>query len=150
MMQVMFETLRFGEGEFDALIKGYYADTNAQEGITPLQMVWAFFRNLEAQDRLVIIGAREGAELLGFVMYMIVDHPQHGGMKHAMCNTLAVATKHRGKGIGSTLVEAAEVYFKTTKRVEVITHGFRPIYKVEPLFPKLGYYLAEQLYMKVL
>lgn len=149
-MQIMFESLATAEGEMDVLIKGYYADTNAQDGIPPLQMVWPFFRKLEAQDRLVVLGAREGAELLGFAMYMIVEHPQHGGMRQAMCNTLAVATKHRGKGIATQLVKAAEIYFRTTERVEAMIHGVRAIYNVEPLFPKLGFHAVETNYMKVL
>jgi len=148
-MQIMMETLALAESEMDALIKSYYADTTAQEGIPPLQMVWSFYRSLEDQGRLVIISARESAELIGFAMYMIMPHPQHGGLEHAMCNTLAVATKHRGKGVGTLLVESAEIYLRTTKAA-VMLHGFRAIYDVKPLFPKLGFTLTEQIYIKVL
>jgi predicted N-acetyltransferase YhbS len=149
-MQIMFETLRTAESEIDALVKSYFADTNAQDSQPPLQMVWPFYRNLEDKDRLVIVGAREGAELVGFVMYAIMDHPHHGGMKFALCDILAVATKHRGRGVGKTLVEAAEVYFRTTDRAEAIIHAFRVIYDTEPLFPKLGFQLIEKQYIKVL
>ena len=144
------EPLSRAVSEMNDLILGYYADTNAQEGIPPLRMDWAFFAALEKQDKLVIITAREHNVLLGFAMYMVVAHPQHGGMLSAMCNTLAVTTSQRGKGIGTQLVEAALSYFKATGSVKLIFHGHRSIYKVEPLFPKLGFHAVETNYMKVL
>lgn len=149
-MQIQMESLGTCVSDLSELILGYYADTNAQDGIPPLRMDWAFYANLEKQDRLVIITAREDEELLGFGMYMLVNHPQHGGMLTAIANTLGVATKHRGHGIGRQLVEAAEIYFRSATQVKMMVHGHRMIYKAEPLFPKLGFTLEEQIYIKVL
>jgi predicted N-acetyltransferase YhbS len=149
-MQIQLEALSVIQKEVAALIDGYYADTNAQDGIPPLNMDWPFFIKLEQGYRLVLFTAREDGELMGVNMYMLTQHPQHKGMTWAMCNTLAVATKHRGKGIGTMLVEAGMAYLKTRTDVKVVTHHFRTIYDAKPLFPKLGFDLAEHVYMKVL
>lgn len=148
-MQIMMETLAIAEPEMATLLEGYFADTNAQDDQPLLQMVWSFYRGLEDQDRLVVISAREDAEMIGFVMYVIMDHPHHGGMKTALCDILGVATKHRGKGVGTILVEAAEAYFRSTD-AGMMVHAYRTTYGVKPLFPKLGFELIEKLYMKVL
>ena len=68
---------------------------------------------------------------------------------YAVCNTLATKVGHRGKGIGTKLVKAAESYLKLY-HVHRIIHGYRTVYGTEPLFPKLGFKLIEQLYVKVI
>lgn len=149
-MQIQMEVLATCVSDLSDLVLGYYADTNAQDGIPPFKYDWAFYANMEKQDRLVIITTREDDKLLGFAMYLLVNHPHHGGLLTAMCDTLGVATAHRGKGIGKQLVEAAEIYFRTATEVKMMTHGHRAIYDVKPLFPKLDFILSEQLYIKVL
>ena len=149
-MQIQVEPLSLIQPEVAALIGGYYADTNAQDGIPQLDMDWPVFVDMERRYRLLLFTAREDDELLGVNMYMLVQHPQHKGMTWAMCNTLAVATKHRGKGIGTLLTEAGIAYLKSRTDAKVVTHNYRAIYDAEPLFPKLGFALAELVYMKVL
>ena len=149
-MQIQVESLSLVYKEVAELIDGYYADTNAQDGIPKLDMDWPFFIKLEQGYRLLLFTAREGGELLGVNMYMLSQHPQHKGMTCALCNTLAVATTHRGKGIGTQLTEAALVYLKTRTDVKMVVHHFRTIYDAVPLFPKLGFDLVEHVYMKVL
>lgn len=149
-MQIQVEPLSLVHKEVAALIDDYYADTNAQDGIPPLDMDWDFFIAMEQTYRLLLFTAREGEELLGVNMYMMTQHPQHKTKTCALCNTLAVATKHRGKGIGTQLTEAALAYFKQRTNVKMIIHNFRTIYDTKPLFPKLGFDLVEHVYMKVL
>ena len=130
------------------LIRDYWT-ADVQGGMPPLKMDWSYYGDLEKLGRLVIITAREDYDLLGFAMYLLSNHPQHGGMPIAFCNTLAVDTKHRGKGIGRQLVQAAEAYLRGTD-VKMMFHGYRTVYDAEPLFPKLGFDLIEHIYMKVL
>jgi GNAT superfamily N-acetyltransferase len=149
-MQIKMERLPDCAAEVNDLILGYYADTNAQDGIPPLKMDWAFFARLDAVDKLVLFTARIDRELVGVNMYMLSEHPQHAGMPCALCNTLAVATRHRGKGIGRVLVQEATDYFEKRPEKWMIVHHFRTIYDTVPLFPKLGFDLVEHVYMKVL
>jgi len=135
--------------EMNALILGYYEDTNAQEGIPPLKMDWVFYANLERQDKLCVLTYREDGVLIGFAMYILGNHPQHAGMPFALCNTLAVATKHRGKGIGTKLVEAAISHLRHLD-VKMMVHGHRTVYDARPLFPRLGFDLIEHIYMRML
>lgn len=148
-MQIKMEHLSDCAGEVNDLILAYYADTNAQDGIPPLKMDWAFFARLAAENKMVLFTARIGKELIGVNMYLLSPHPQHAGMPCALCNTLAVATAHRGKGIGRVLVEEGTAYFAKRPEEWMVIHHFRTIYDVEPLFPKLGFNLVEHVYMKV-
>jgi GNAT superfamily N-acetyltransferase len=148
-MKMRREFLYSCEPELDLMIADYYAKTNAPEGQPPLKMVWRVYRELEQKNALFIVTARDDNILLGFAMYLLLEHPQHGMMPYAFCNTLAVGVEHRGQGIATALVKDAEVRLKAIG-MEMIVHGHRMIYKVAPLFPKLGFSLIEQIYMKVL
>ena len=137
--------------ELDALIRDYFARTKAQEGIPPLRMNWKFYTDLAVANRLAVFTARtDDGALIGFAMYILGHHPQHGGMPFAMCNTLAVDVSHRNQGVGTLLVVAALAYFKDHMDIKMVMHGYRTIYDAEPLFPKLGFDLIEHIYMKVL
>ncbi len=149
-MQINKEQLVDTVMELDALIRDYYANTKAQEGIPSLRMNWKFYTDLAVAGRLVLFTARTDDEaLLGFAMYILGNHPQHAGMPFALCNTLAVAVSHRNQGIGTLLVEAAIAYFRTTD-VKMLVHGHRTVYDAAPLFPKLGFDLIEHIYMRMI
>lgn len=148
-MLIHSELLRLCVNEVADLIADYYARTNAQEGIPPLMIHWPFFLKLEKKHSLLLYTAREDTKLVGVNMYLLMLHPQHYGMKTAICNTLGVNPDYRGRGIATDLVKYAEKHL-VAYGVKMIVHGHRSIYKVEPLFPKLGFVETERMYTKVL
>lgn len=127
----------------------YYAATEASRGVPPLDFDWDFYMQLWVNDNLTLITARENEDLLGFVMYIVMFHPQYKTVLFATCNTLAVKPERRGMGIASKLVRAAEPFLKM-QGVKRVLHGARAVYDVEPLFPKLGFELHERYYSKVI
>lgn len=137
--------------EMNDLIRDYYKNTKASDDVPPLNFYWPHYLALEHQDKIVLVTARNGTDLWGFVFYIIADHPQYHGTIMALSNTLAVRPEHRSMGIGRMLMANAEPYLRDYK-VERILHGFRATYADEasPLFPKLGYEVHEIYYLKLL
>jgi GNAT superfamily N-acetyltransferase len=133
----------------DAILAEYFAATAAKVGIPALDMDWDFYAEAAQQGKFILITARENEELVGFVTYYVNNHPHHKTVMYAACDILAVKMAHRGKGIGTQLVKAAEPLLKMFY-VKRIVHASRTVYDVEPLFPKLGYSLVERSYMKVI
>lgn len=131
------------------MMHDYYATTEASRGVPPLDFDWDHYMLLWVNDKLTLITARENEELIGFVMYIVTFHPQYKSVLFATCNTLAVAPAHRGKGVATKLVKAAEPYLKM-QGVKYVMHGARAVYSAEPLFPKLGFELHERYYSKVI
>lgn len=132
-----------------AILLDYFKQTVAKEGIPPLDMDWDFYIESAKQDKFVLITARENEELVGFVTYYVNNHPHHKTVMFACCDILAVKLGHRGKGIGTKLVTAAEPLLKMFY-VKRVVHASRTVYDVEPLFPKLGFTLVEHNYMKAI
>jgi len=149
-LRIQCENLRPCIPEVDALIKDYYATTIASKGVPPVDFDWDFYMNLQMEDKLTLITARDDERnLLGFAMYIVMFHPQYKTTMYATCNTLAVKPECRGQGIGSKLVKASEAFLKMNS-VKYMMHGYRAVYEAEPLFKKLGFTLTEQFYVKEL
>lgn len=136
--------------EMDELLHDYFEKTIAKEGLPILNMDWRAYIELQRREHLILTTARDTrGRLLGFVMYYIYPHLHHKGFICAACDILAVRVEHRGRGIAQTLMEASEPLLKEHK-VRYITHQFRVCYDTAPLFPKMGYKLIEQGYLKEL
>jgi len=154
-MPVVIERTNLGPiwPEVKQLVIDHYADTPvAQEGIPPLDMDWNFFLNLEESGNLCFFTAREPeGSLVGINMYMVLYHPQHIGRLVAICNSLVTVHRYRGHGIGTSLIETALEHFETQTDVEMVTHGYRTVYKgAKPLFSRLGFTRAEETWTKLL
>lgn len=132
---------------FDAIVARYFEETEAKENVPPIDFDWQLYLAMEAQGALLFVSAVEKADLLGGVLYLVSPHPHHRTHIVGHCDTLAVDTRARGRGIGSGLVKAAEPLL-VARGVSIITHGFRHCYGAVPLFPKLGYRLNESIYFK--
>jgi GNAT superfamily N-acetyltransferase len=136
------------EAELSALFTAYYSVTPAHTGQPPYDFNWAVFRAVQDANMLLITVARdEDNSLCGAALYIITEHSHHRGWIIAECDTLAVDHNKRGKGIGRGLYAYTETQLRD-RGVKLITNRFRVCYDVEPLFPKLGFKLAEQVYMK--
>lgn len=137
--------------ECDRLVRDYYASTKASEEVPPIDFHWPQYLALEHVKQIVLVTARNGAELAGFVLYVVSPHPHHKTIMMASCDTLAVRPEYRSMGIGRSLINAAEPMLLACGAVRVM-HSFRLIYREEvaPLFPKLGFEPYEVVYSREL
>jgi GNAT superfamily N-acetyltransferase len=137
------------ERDISSLVDRYYDVTNANVRLPPYNFIWEVYRTLQESQRLLVVTARDEYLLAGFAMYLLMEHPHHRGMQVAECDTLAVDHTQRGKGIGKTLYLFAESML-IDMGIDRVVHHYRTVYDVEPLFPKLGFTLEEQVYVKEL
>ena len=147
-MEVWLEGVKESYQQLDELLHDYFAKTVAKEGLPPLRMNWPVYIELNRRDDLLLFTARGDADRLhGFVMYHVHPHLHHMGVVNAACDILAVRVESRGNGVAQQLMREAEPVLRD-RGARFITHQFRTVYDVEPLFPKLGYRLLEHGYVK--
>jgi GNAT superfamily N-acetyltransferase len=148
---IQVEKIRSCVRQLNDLMVEYYEKTEAKEGVPPTDMDWEQATDLESQDKFILITARDALTgiIVGYVTYYVGTSPAYKTVVYATCGTLAVKVDQRGKGIATQLMAAAEPLLKMY-HVKYISHGFRTVYKTEPLFPKLGYRLAELQFIKEL
>jgi len=138
-------------GAMDYIVHHYYAvGGHKVAGLQPpIDIAWDKLQRLEEEGHTLTVGAIDDVSLIGFVLYLIINHLHHQTVKIALCDILAVSPNHRGRGIGRALMKHAEPLL-CNEGVKQVAHGFRTCYDEEPLFPKLGYRLIEQTYAKEL
>lgn len=148
---IQVERIRSCLNQLKDIVPEYYEKTVAKEHVPPIDRDWEQSIDLEAQDKLILITARDALDgrICGYVTYYIGPHPAYKTVVFATCGTLAVKLDQRGKGIATQLLKAAEPLVKQY-HAKYISHGFRTVYKTEPIFPKLGYRLAELQFVKEL
>jgi GNAT superfamily N-acetyltransferase len=142
--------------EMGALVHDYFESTIADRDVPPLDFDWNHYHELDKLRRIVLVTARirditHARPLVGFVFYIVMNHPHHRTTKIAYCDLLAVRPEMRGMGIARNLMAKAEDYLRIAE-VDRIIHSFRMTYANDesPLFPKLGYEPHEVAYQKVL
>lgn len=148
-MNIQVERLRDCVNQLNAIIVEYYVETEADQGVPPLEMDWELYSGLEDNNKAIFITARDeyDGRILGFVSYYINTHPHHKTTVFATCGTLAVKLSERSKGIAHKLLDAAEPLLKMYG-VKMISHGYRTVYNKQPIFSKHGYKLVEYQFMK--
>jgi GNAT superfamily N-acetyltransferase len=147
-MEVWLENLQECYHDLDKLLQDYFAKTIAKDGLPPLRMNWPVYITLnKRRDPLLFVARGMDDQMLGFIMYHVHPHLHHIGVINAACDILAVKVDMRGSGIARKMMKEAEPVLRNAG-VRFITHQFRTCYDVEPLFPKLGYKLIEQGYLK--
>ncbi len=136
--------------DMEALLDDYYECTVAKDGLPPYDFDWNVYRTMDAIGSMLLATARDDdGTLLGFALYLVIDHPHHRGMRIAECDSLSVSAQARGKGVGRTLYFFCEDQLRQ-RGVSRVLHRYRVVYNTEPLFPKLGFKLDEQMYSKEL
>jgi GNAT superfamily N-acetyltransferase len=150
-MQIQVEKFRNCIKQMNDIILEYYAKTVGGDGMPPIDMAWETFTELEANDRMILITARDETnhKLIAFVTYYLLFNQNHKTIPMAACGTLATRLDYRGQGIASKLLHTAEALLRMYD-VKQIVHGHRSVYDVEPIFTKHGYKVTEVMYMKEL
>ena len=133
--------------QLDELVHDYFKRTKASDNVPELDMDWPAYIDFERHGKLLVVGAYDDKQLVGFVMYFINKNPHHRTLTNAWCDILAVRPEYRGRHLGRHLMAVAEKRMRDLN-VNYINHQFRVDYEVEPLFGKVGYELIERTYRK--
>lgn len=133
--------------QIEELINHYYRTTEASRGIPPYDFDWQVYLSMQIADQLVVIVACEDGKLVGFALYVTLMAPHHKSLKVAECDTLAVHADHRNRGIAQAIYYEAEEELRK-QGVKRVVNRFRTCYNVEPIFPRLGFWLEEMVFHK--
>lgn len=106
---------------------------------------------LNSKTEVIFKAVYEG-NFCGFLCLLVPERPRNGFIheKTGVILNLGVDEAYRGKGIGTTLIDAAEKYLRqkgiTAMEFDVYTFNVRAV----KLYERLGYKVIEQHFYKIL
>jgi GNAT superfamily N-acetyltransferase len=148
-MKLEHGTIEHDGNAVEELVRYYYKHTIAKQGMRPLNFKWKVYKALEDAGECKLFLARVDAQLVGFALYVMQDHLHHENQHVAHCTMIGVQPAFRNHGIGRSLIEFAEAWFRD-HGVTHMVHHHRLIYNVTPLFESMGFKPEELGYVKEL
>lgn len=97
----------------------------------------------------MLVTALDEEKLAGFILYTVFVHPHHPDSMLGLCSFLIVDPRYRGQKLATRMIEYAMGELKRRGCTHIM-HNRRMVYDVKPLFPKLGFDLFEESYIKEL
>lgn len=146
---VVFANEPFSEAlpEYAEFVYEYWHNSPENDTTDRLDFNWDVYRILDEDGVLHLTVGRDNEKMVAAALYLLMMDIKRKWKKIATCDTFAVSRDYRGLGIGKQLYAAVEPSL-IALGVNEIQNGYREVYNVEPLFPKLGFYAEQRMYVK--
>ena len=134
--------------EMTGLIERHYEEIR-DEDTPPVDINWPFFEHLEASGNLLIVTARDGEILAGYVFFVVAPLPHYRTHLAAHDDAHYLSPEYRNGWNGVRLIRAAEQALKE-KGVSRVSfhHKNRADINRGAVFKRLGYAPVETIWSK--
>jgi GNAT superfamily N-acetyltransferase len=137
--------------EYFAFVRDYWEKTPQNANSPKLMFNMDMYAKLHTGGALKLMVGRVADDvIIAAALYVIYPSPKHMPAIVAHCDTFAVSTGWRGRGLGTQLMAHALPMLESCG-VDEVLQGYREVYgDTKPLFEKLGFAPYERLYRKEL
>lgn len=132
--------------ESEALLQAHWREIAHYQDIV-LDPNKAFYAAAEEVGMLRCYTARDGVQLVGYVVFFAKPNPHYQGSLQAAQDVLFLLPEYRKGMAGVRLITVAEKNLKA-EGVQVVYHHVKRINKVGELLVRLGYELVDEIYAK--
>lgn len=147
MITFAHESFREAQPEYGDFVYEYWHNSPENDTTDRLDFNWDVYRKLDDDNIIHLTIGRYKDKMVAAALYLIMMDIKRKWKKVATCDTFAVSRDYRGRGFGKLLYYAVEPSL-VALGVNEIQNGYREVYNVEPLFPKLGFYAEQRMYVK--
>jgi GNAT superfamily N-acetyltransferase len=141
------EAFHDAQPEYGDFVYEYWHNSPENGVLDRLDFDWEVYHKLDNDGLLHLTVGRDDGRLVAAALYLIMMDIKRKWKKVATCDTFAVSRNYRGLGIGRELYAAVEPAL-IALGVNEIQNGYREVYKVQPLFERLGFYIEQRMYVK--
>ncbi len=135
--------------EIKPLLREHWLEIANFKDSIPLDPDWAKYQAMEAAGMLVIITMRRGGKLVGYSIFMLLNHPHYQSTLFAMNDILYLVPAERRGLTGIRLIKESERILMKMN-VKKITWHLKPQHDFSPILKRMGYMHEEICMGKVL
>jgi len=131
-----------------ALIEDHWNEVALHKDVVKLEPNWGQYAALEAQNRLVIITAREGELLVGYSVFFLHHHAHYKSCLVASNDVIYLVPGKRGV-VGTRLIRNSETILKSLNVIKMTWH-VKPSHDWSGVLKRMGYEQEEIIMGKLL
>tara|TARA_R110000822_G_scaffold38746_11_gene107142 strand:+ start:590 stop:1039 length:450 start_codon:yes stop_codon:yes gene_type:complete len=136
-------------GEITPLLIDHWHHIALDKDRVPLAPAWDLYRDLDEQGSMKIITAREGGELVGYIVYLLSPSLHYTSQFFAEGDIFWLSPAHRKGSAGLRLFRFAETILKDAGVTKVI-NKVKLHADVGKVFEHMGYSPIERVYAKAI
>ena len=121
-----------------ALFSEHWEEIALNKEVMVLKPDEAKYRNLEANGMLLILGAFEGDQIVGYSVNVVTNHPHYADLITCSNDLLFVTEGKRNGRLGLQLIRTTEKAAKECGASLMLWHA-KPGTPLEKMMPRLGY-----------
>ena len=131
------------------LFHSHWKEIATNKDMLVLNPDYSRYRKLIERDMLVVISARDGGKIIGYIIIMVDNHAHYKTVKVSLEDIHFIDPKYRHQGIGRGMILAAEEVLRK-RGVQLATMRVKLHSDHGPLLQELGYSPLETIYAKEL
>lgn len=135
--------------EIKPLNYSHWEEIANNKDVRPLNPDYETYTWLNNNNIVRIFTARDGVTLVGYFIFVVVDHMHYQGWLHADVDIYWIDPAYRKQGIGSEMMKEVETWLQGLG-VKQITMMDKVKHSHKSFFEYLGYKPVEQMYEKLI
>ncbi len=132
--------------EGESLIHIHHAEVSGEIAHLPARVPYEKYGSLEQAGILRLFTARDNGKLVGYNVFMLIEHHQHG-VSFASHDTLFLHKDFRKGTTGIKFLKWCDEQLKKDGARFITQHSSSSV-NLEKIFLRMGYKLAEKIYLK--
>lgn len=148
MSNITIEQEEFGEVRDEIFELAREHSKEVDRGMLP-EADWDKFEVLDELGNLVIVVARDGGDIIGYLVFIVDNHIHHKSKLFAISDLLYVHPDYRNTRVFSSMVDYSESFLEDLS-VDVVLITFKSYADHPELMSTLGFGKFETVYSKIL
>jgi len=135
--------------ELEPLAIAHHLEEDPRKETTSIDIDWEMYSALEDTGSFILVTARDGETLVGYLSFIISETPHIKGYLQAVSDALFIDKAFRGKEVASNLIKLVEEVLSGVG-VDWMVLVFPSNERSEVLMNRLGYNKTDVMYGKSL
>lgn len=147
MYEIIEQTVDQMRASAEALFVEHWDEIALNKTLMALKPDYSRYYAMEQQDALIILGAFQDGELVGYSVNFVINHLHYADLRIASNDLLFVHPAHRKGRLGLHLIKRTEEAAQRRGAQMMLWHA-KPNTALNEIMPRLGYGVQDVIYSR--